>query len=202
MFDAVRELMTQQGMQVSMEAVAARAGCSKQTLYSRYGSKQALLGRVLDRHVARATTALRAPQGDDLRGSLCRFAEDYLDHFNQPQVVQACRMMSADAARFPEQARYLYDNGTGTLTLHLAEHLSRAAADGKLAHDDPHFMAELLISMIAGQDVDRQRFHAAHRQDAHARHRWAAFAVDAFLRAFPPASPSLSHSNQHRSFSS
>ena len=34
---AVRELMAEQGFRVSMEAVAARAGCSKQTLYSDFG---------------------------------------------------------------------------------------------------------------------------------------------------------------------
>ena len=37
--DAVRELMAEQGFRISMDAVAARAGCSKQTLYSYFGSK-------------------------------------------------------------------------------------------------------------------------------------------------------------------
>ena len=46
-FDAVRELLAQQGIQMSMDAVAQHAGCSKQTLYSRYGSKQQLLRRVI-----------------------------------------------------------------------------------------------------------------------------------------------------------
>ncbi|WP_146256261.1 TetR/AcrR family transcriptional regulator, partial [Stenotrophomonas maltophilia] len=46
-FDAVRELLARQGMQMSMDAVAQQAGCSKQTLYSRYGSKQELLRRVI-----------------------------------------------------------------------------------------------------------------------------------------------------------
>ena len=42
-FDAVRELLATQGMHLSMDAVAAHVGCSKQTLYSRYGSKRELL---------------------------------------------------------------------------------------------------------------------------------------------------------------
>ena len=37
-YAAVRELLAEAGMRLSMEAVAARAGCSKQTLYSRYRS--------------------------------------------------------------------------------------------------------------------------------------------------------------------
>ncbi|KAG1309060.1 hypothetical protein G6F63_016438 [Rhizopus arrhizus] len=70
-FDAVRELLAQQGMQMSMDAVAQQAGCSKQTLYSRYGNKQQLLRLVMQRHVGHATGAMvRALRTDDLRASL------------------------------------------------------------------------------------------------------------------------------------
>jgi len=200
-FDAVRELLARHGMQMSMEAVAQHAGCSKQTLYSRYGSKQELMRRVVERHVCRATAGLRGLREDDLRGSLMQFATDYLDHFNQPHVAQACRMISADAAQFPEEARSLWRDGAGTLTLHLAEWIESAIARGQLRHDDPHFMAELLISMIGGQDFDRQRFHMPHRDDAGTRRRWAGFSVDSFLRAFAPAASPQPHSNQLRSFS-
>ena len=200
-FDAVRELLARHGMQMSMEAVAQHAGCSKQTLYSRYGSKQELMRRVVERHVCRATAGLRSLRGDDLRGSLLQFATDYLDHFNQPHVAQACRLISADAAQFPDEARNLYRDGTGALTLHLAEWIGAAVARGQLRHDDSHFMAELLISMIGGQDFDRQRLFITHRDDALARRRWAEFSVDSFLRAFAPDASTQPSSNQHRSFS-
>ncbi len=200
-FDAVRELLARHGMRMSMEAVAQHAGCSKQTLYSRYGSKQELMRRVVDRHVCRATAGLRALRDGDLRGSLLQFATDYLDHFNQPHVAQACRLIAADAAQFPEEARNLYRDGTGALTRRLAEWLQSASRKGWLRHDDPHFMAELFISMIVGQDFDRQRFHTPHRDDACSRRRWAEFSVDGFLRAFAPETSAPPHSNQNRSFS-
>jgi AcrR family transcriptional regulator len=200
-FDAVRELLARHGMQMSMEAVAQHAGCSKQTLYSRYGSKQELMRRVVERHVCRATAGLRGLRDGDLRGSLLQFATDYLDHFNQPHVAQACRLIAADAAQFPDEARNLYRDGTGALTHHLAEWIGAASAEGRLRHDDPHFMAELLISMISGQDFDRQRFHVPHRDDAARRRGWAEFSVDSFLRAFAPVAASQQHSNQLRSFS-
>jgi AcrR family transcriptional regulator len=201
-FDAVRDLMAVQGMQLSMESVAQHAGCSKQTLYSRYGSKQELLRRVLQRHLCRATAGLRALDGEDLRGCLLQFAFDYVDHFNEPHVAQACRLIAAESAQFPEEARALYRDGAGALALHLAEWIQQRANDGLLRHDDPHFMAELLLSMIAGQDFEKQRFHTPHRADASQRRRWAEFSVDSFLRAFaaPDAFP-ITHSNQHRSFS-
>ncbi|KAF1015634.1 MAG: hypothetical protein GAK31_01109 [Stenotrophomonas maltophilia] len=200
-FDALRELLSQQGMQLSMDAVAQRAGCSKQTLYSRYGNKEALLRRVMQRHVCRATAGLRAPRPDDLRSGLLQFAIDYLDHFNQPHVGQACRLIVADAAQFPDEARTLYRDGPGTLALHLAEWIETACSRGQLRHDDPHFMAELLLSMIAGLDFEKQRFHTPHRDDAALRHHWAEFSVDSFLRAFAPARSMAPTSIQPRSFS-
>ncbi len=201
-FDAVRDLMSTQGMQLSMEAVAQQAGCSKQTLYSRYGSKQELLRRVMQRHLCRATAALRARDGEDVRGCLLQFAIDHLEHFNDPQVMQARRLIATEAAQFPQEARALYRDGAGALTLHLAEWIDIRIQRGLLRHDDPHFMAELLLSMIAGLDFEKQRLHTPHRDDAAVRRRWAEFSVDSFLRAFavPPAAPAL-HSNQLRSFS-
>lgn len=188
-------------MQLSMDAVAQHAGCSKQTLYSRYGNKHTLLRTVMQRHVARATAGLRALRDGDLRSSLLQFANDYLEHFNQPHVAQACRMISADAAQFPDEARALYREGSGAVELHLAEWIGAACARGQLRHDEPHFMAELLMSMIAGLDFDRQRFHTPHRDDVLRRRGWAEFSVDSFLRAFAADAVTVPHSNQLRSFS-
>lgn len=200
-FDAVRELLARQGMRMSMDAVAQQAGCSKQTLYSRYGSKQSLLRAVMQRHVSRATAGLRALREGDLRGSLLQFATDYLEHFNQPHVAQACQLISADAAQFPEEARSLYREGAGAVELHLAEWMATACARGQLRHDDPHFMAELLMSMIAGLDFDRQRFHTPHREDRQRRRGWAEFSVDSFLRAFAVEAATAPLTNQLRSSS-
>ncbi|MCC7635503.1 TetR/AcrR family transcriptional regulator [Stenotrophomonas rhizophila] len=201
-FDAVRDLFATQGMQISMDSVAQQAGCSKQTLYSRYGSKQELLRRVMQRHVSRATASLHSLDEGDLRGSLLQFATDYLEHSNQPHVIQARRLIAADSGQFPQEARALYRDGAGALLIHVAEWIDTRCARGQLRHDDPHFMAELLLSMLIGLDVEKQRFHTPHRTDAAVRRRWAEFSVDSFLRAFatPEAAPDPS-SNQHRSFS-
>jgi len=57
---AVRELLAEQGFRISMDAVAARAGCSKQTLYAQFGSKQALLRSMIDEHLDLTTVRLEA----------------------------------------------------------------------------------------------------------------------------------------------
>ena len=61
--------MAEQGFRISMEAVAARAGCSKQTLYAHFGSKQELLRSVIAEHQELATARLsptpEAPREDE-----------------------------------------------------------------------------------------------------------------------------------------
>ncbi|QSQ29411.1 TetR/AcrR family transcriptional regulator [Xanthomonas translucens] len=198
-YAAVRELLAEAGMRLSMEAVAARAGCSKQTLYSRYRSKQDLLQRVIQDHTELSATHLGPAQGE-LRGSLLRFAREHLEQLSEPRVLQSCQLIAAEARHFPEQVRALFRDSAQALMQRLSERLQLAVAAGQLRHDDPHCMAELLLSMIVGMDFERQRFHTAHRSDAAAQRAWAEFAVDGFLRAFAAPTPaSLSFSTPDRS---
>ncbi|SBV36028.1 putative TetR family transcriptional regulator [uncultured Stenotrophomonas sp.] len=184
-FDTVRELLAVHGMHLSMDAVAAHVGCSKQTLYSRYGSKRELLGQVVRQSVSAAAAPLASGDERPLREVLLDFALRYLEHRNQPRNRQTAQLIATGTAEFREEARLLYQGGAEALRGQLAEWMRTEMARGRIIHDDPHFIAEMLISMIAGQDFERQRFHAPHRDDPKQRRRWAEFAIDAFLRAFP-----------------
>nr|WP_269670678.1 TetR/AcrR family transcriptional regulator C-terminal domain-containing protein [Stenotrophomonas sp. SY1] len=184
-FDAVGELLAVHGMHLSMDAVAAHVGCSKQTLYSRYGCKNDLLRLVMQQHVATTTAQLTKGDSRPLRQILLEFAIQYLEHRNQPRIRQTAQLFAAGANQFHEEARTLYNLSGEAVRSQIAEWLQTEMARGRLIHDDPHFMAELLISMLAGQDFERQRFHVPHRDTPEKRRRWAEFAIDAFLRAFP-----------------
>jgi len=184
-FDAVRELLSTQGMQLSMDTVASHVGCSKQTLYSRYGSKRELLGLVVRQNISATAGPLTSSDERPLREILLGFALPYLEHLNQPSVRQTAQLITAGVHEFRDEAQALYHDSADALREQLAEWMRTEMARGRIIHDDPHFMAEMLISMIAGQDFERQRFHAPHRDTPRQRRRWAEFAVDAFLRAFP-----------------
>ncbi|MEI2797045.1 TetR/AcrR family transcriptional regulator [Pseudoxanthomonas sp. F11] len=183
---AVRELMAEQGFRISMEAVAARAGCSKQTLYAHFGSKQELLRSVIAEHQELATAQL-SPTPETPREALLAFAEEHLRHLSDPTVVAASQLLAAEAHQFPQEARDLYRDACDTLLRRLATWLQHAMDQGRLRQDDPHYAAELLLSMIVGTDFERQRFGVPHRAGRQARQRWSTFAVDTFLRAFAPS---------------
>ena len=184
--DAVRALVREQGVQISMDAVAARAGCSKQTLYSRYGSKQALLLQVLVEDSNNATRLPSAPDARTLRASLVRFARDHLARLSEPDAITTARLIAAQATQFPDDVRALYAAWIATLQERLAAWLQQAMRRGLLRHDDPHSAAELLLGMIVALDFDRQRFLVPHRDQTTRQAEWAEFAVDGFLRAFAP----------------
>ncbi|QBG88585.1 TetR/AcrR family transcriptional regulator [Xanthomonas oryzae] len=183
---AVHALLAERGMRLSMDAVAERAGCSKQTLYSYYGCKENLLRDVLQDHVHLAAGPLGTVSGD-LRADLLAFALAHLDRLNNPDVLQTCRLVEAESHRFPDQSQQIFHDGVVGMQQRLAHRFEQAIEAGQLRHDDPRFMAELLLSMIVGLDFDRQRFQVPHRAGLPARQQWAQFAVDAFLRAFAPA---------------
>ncbi|WAW96992.1 TetR/AcrR family transcriptional regulator [Xanthomonas citri pv. malvacearum] len=182
----VHALLAERGMRLSMDAVAERAGCSKQTLYSYYGCKENLLRDVLQDHVRLAAGPLGTVSGD-LHADLLAFALAHLDRLNNPDVLQTCRLVEAQSHRFPDQSQQIFHDGVVGMQQRLAHRFEQAIDAGQLRHDDPHFMAELLLSMIVGLDFDRQRFQVPHRAGLPARQRWAQFAVDTFLRAFAPA---------------
>lgn len=203
---AVRELMAEQGFRVSMDAVANRAGCSKQTLYAHFGSKQELLRSVMQEHLDLATARLDDRHGDK-RTILLEFAMQHLRRLSEPNVLATCQLLSAEAAQFPEEARALYQDGCATLQQRLADWLGLAMQSGQLRSYHPQQAAELLLGMIVGLDFERQRFNVPYRDNDPQRLHWAGFAVDAFLRAFavdvapliaPPASrPTTPHFSLH-----
>ncbi|MEP6906877.1 MAG: TetR/AcrR family transcriptional regulator [Pseudoxanthomonas sp.] len=197
--DAVRELMAEQGFRVSMDAVAARAGCSKQTLYSHFGSKQELMHSVMHDHLDIATARLEGPDSDP-RTVLLAFAMEHLQRLSDPHVITTCQLLSAEAAQYPDEARALYREGVDTLQQRLATWLDAAKRRGQLEHDDPHGAAELLLGMIVGLDLERKRFAVPHRDNDAKRLRWAEFAVDSFMKAFAsdlhqaPSASRIAHS--------
>jgi len=182
--DAVRALMAEQGFRVSMEAVAQRAGCSKQTLYAQFGSKHALLHDLMHEHLEMTTSRLEAFNGQ-VREPLLAFAIEHLERLSAPDVVASCRLFSAESPQFPDEAQAIWRDGAQALLSRLTAWLSLAMEAGCLRHDQPHVAAEMLLGMMVGLDLERQRFAMPQRTPA-AQRAWAELAVDTFLRAYAP----------------
>ncbi len=179
--NAVRELVAEQGLRLSMDAVAARAGCSKQTLYSHYGSRQNLLRSVIAEHQETSTRSLATP-GDKLRTALLAFAREHRQHLTDPNTTAARRLLIAEAPSFATEAGDLHRTAINGLIARVSRRLRQAMDHGELRQADSERAAELLLAMIVGLDGDRALYAVAAAPGAD----WADYAVDHFLRAFAP----------------
>lgn len=135
----------------TIEAVAARAGVSKRTLYHRFEDKSALFVAVVHRIVAQ----IRPPPGVPLlEGStpheiLRRLAGFVLHAALSPRAIALHRLVMAEAARFPELVRAVYAEGWADEAAALiGSVLERALRDGRPSPRACAFAAEQFLQMV------------------------------------------------------
>lgn len=186
--DAAQALWLEHGYQTSMDAVARRAGCSKQTVYAHFGSKEELFRCVIESLLAPITASLE-PAGD-LRTTLTAFARQHAELLAAPQTQARRRILIAEAPRYPDIANGLYRGGLAHLIDRLAGVLDDAMRRGALREDEPDVAAELFLGLCIGVESERHLLGATRRRTADERDAWADVAVAAFLRAYAPSSPS------------
>ena len=147
--DAAIRVFIEDGYGASMESIAARAGVAKQTLYNQFGSKERLFADVIQQSIDDITFSLGTP-GADLRRSLLRFAVAFRAKALSTHGLGMHRALIAQAPRFPKLARVAHEKGAANARDTLAKFLQQAMTAGKLRKTDSQFVAELLLSMLAG----------------------------------------------------
>lgn len=190
-----RRIFLAQGFaRASMDSVAELASISKRTLYSRFAGKSALFEAVILREIEDGLNSLQArlPDFGDIRSELKALSESLLSWMLSEVNVAMERIIMAEAARFPDLARRLYDAGFLGAARLVAELLERAAARGEVQLAHPDFAADQFVSTVilspfrrAALGVQKATFDAA-AFDRMSR------AVDLFLDGCrpPPVGPS------------
>lgn len=180
---AALALFLRLGYRASVDAIAADAGVSKQTLYNHFGSKEALFSAVVSEALRPVTVSL-ADTEEDLREGLIRFAQAFRRTVLAPEAIALHRMLVAESPRFPGIAREIFLAGGGSMQRQLAVILDRAMHGGRLRRDDPDFAADMLMSMLTGHDHIKLLFGIELEQENAADR--AQRIVDLFLHAFAP----------------
>jgi len=181
LLDAACEAFRDEGYQVSIDRIAARAHVARQTLYNHFLSKDALFVEVV-RHAIQSVLVTLDRDGD-VRATLLAFSEAYREKILSSDGIAIFRTLTAEAPRFPALAKQFFRQGPQTTRKRLAEYLARAMKQGRLKRDDPDFAAEMLAAMLG--DFDRLRGLMNLQTDL-LKSTKAAQVVDRFLRAFAP----------------
>lgn len=161
-----------------MEAVAAAAGVSKNTLYSRYPTKTALLHAVVeDRMVAwqAEADARNGPLPADLKQRLAHLSRSILESLASEEIHAFQRVLTSTADAGGELARALHEAGHRSAITMLSETISQGTANFPAPPRDPARVAEMLMAMLTGWYDAHHRVREISREEAMA---YAEHAVD------------------------
>jgi len=184
--EAAKTLFTELGYDgASMDAIAARAGVSKLTVYSHFGDKQNLFIRSVEALCVKwlPDELFTTDQGADLREKLIGIARLFLTLTSTPATIATQRTLIAP--RTDERLRCMFwQAGPCKTEKALANFLALRSARGELSIDDPKQAARQFFSLLRDQVfVHLLGGEAAALQCADAFEQHVSASVDFFLRA-------------------
>lgn len=153
---AAHTLFMEQGYgPTSMDAIAAKAGVSKRTIYSHFQSKDGLFGAMMDAACENIGGApvLTLPPGAPMpdippREALTQMGRRFLKIIYSPEGISVFRIVINEAHRFPDLAKAFHDNGVASLKRALTNYFGSRVAAGDLAMDDPLDAAYAYIGLL------------------------------------------------------
>lgn len=136
-----REVFMESGFdRASVDAIAARAGVAKATVYNHFQDKAQLFvasfSEEADQLRGDLLACLSAEPEGDVEDALRRAGEAVVAAILTPAFVSLYRQTSAEIARFPEIGRILFDRGPAVVLERIAAYLGRWVARGDLRIDD------------------------------------------------------------------
>lgn len=187
--DAAVEVFTENGYAAaSMDAIAAAAGVSKQTVYHHFGNKTALFEAVIGRLSAMISLPLVDGHAHDRTPleTLTTLGRHALEFLLCRQALAFMRLMVAEASKFDGLAESLRA-GMETTTQVLVGYLAEETARGRLAIDQPRHAAMMFFGMLLSEYrfrglIGLQPELSPDEMDDHAR-----AVARAFVKAFAPA---------------
>jgi AcrR family transcriptional regulator len=143
--DATTQLLIEGGFgRLSVDAVAARAGVGKATIYRRWRSKPELLRATL----ARIKETTEGTDTGDLRSDLRAFLRAMVDHFVDSEAAHLMPQLAAEAQFDPQLRELLYSNSRARRDV-VRQILERARLRGELRDDlDFEVVIDLLTAPI------------------------------------------------------
>jgi len=155
--EVATRLFMEQGYEgTSMDSVAEMAGVGKPTLYSRYRDKRVLFEAVLTARInAWLLPLAEVAEGEgnktasgDLETVLNDISRAMLRHTLQPGAAALQRVIAAQKLKFPELARFAYEQGWVRAVEGVANILRSFEAQGRVQAPDAGLAAEFFLNLI------------------------------------------------------
>ncbi|HET7570468.1 MAG TPA: TetR/AcrR family transcriptional regulator [Gammaproteobacteria bacterium] len=136
----------------SMDAIAGRAGVSKQTVYNHFGSKDELFGAVIRGRCQQLLEALKPEQAASgwPETVLYSLAQAFVDKMLAPDTLALYRTLVVESQRSPELREIYYRSGPDLAVETLSDYLRLQTRRGVLRVAQPRIAAEQFFAMLGG----------------------------------------------------
>jgi AcrR family transcriptional regulator len=184
--DAAKSVFLERGFEAaSMAEVSARAGGSKQTLYSYFASKEDLfVAMMIEKGAIQVEPLFDALQeGRDLAQGVRRFTADFVAFISSEEPIAFRRMVYAEGAK-SELGRLFYEHGPKRGWTRMAEVFQRAMDEGRMRRADPWTAVHQLNALCEAGPVQQLLAGALTHVDAATLSSAAEAAADTFIRAY------------------
>lgn len=185
--DAALALFAERGVDgAPIEAIAARSGVSKVTVYGHFGDKQAIVDAVVAREMERVSQRIEAAANaaGPLEQRLSCLGEELVAAMTEPCHLALDRTIALESQRNPEMGRRYFAEGPGRVQTLLATLLADAQARGEIGTGDPAEMARDLVSLWFGYHAIERRFCGGCMPDAAELRARVGHAVRMLLKAY------------------
>lgn len=156
-----RQVFTELGFErASVDLIASRAGVSKATIYNHYDDKKALFVACIAQDAEDLRAGLRGCLGEpagDVQEGLQLIGEKTMRVFLSPPIVALYRHIIAEAGRFPDLGRMIFDRGPSVIHRAIASYLERWDRTGALRIDDSQAAAVQFLALCQGDLLSRAR---------------------------------------------
>lgn len=146
LLDLAEELLVEDSVPLTMDALAGRSGASKGTLYQWFGDRSGLLAAVVRRNADHSAQAIEAAlaTGKGLEATLTAYALGLLRLLTSPVSIALNREAMLD----PAVAAVLLENGRHRIGPLVEAYLAGEADAGRLRLDDPAQAFEVLYGLV------------------------------------------------------
>lgn len=154
MIEAARDLFIAHGYRgTTLEAIIARAGGSRETIYRVFGGKRGLFGAVIARVGEQLASSVIEPSALDLapREALTRFAFALVAIWQSDEGHAVNRVVISEGLDAPEIVDAWYEGGTRLSIEALAQYLAVQQRCGTLTDMDPLLVARQFVTLLIGE---------------------------------------------------
>jgi len=184
--DAAGDLFTEQGFSnTSMDKIAERAGVSKQTVYSHFGSKEGIfVASIEDKCILNSLSSEFFQQQASTAHMLLELARHFNELLLSDDAIRIMRLCCTSAESHPEVSELLYSAGFENLHRLLSDFLAQRAASGELDISNTDVAANQFLFMVNSDEAFRGRLGLKPKLSSQEQDDYLKSSVRIFLKGY------------------